>query len=280
MTIRIATLCENTASDLDFLGEWGLSILIRLDDAMVLLDTGQGRSIVENARAVNVDLTKIDKVVLSHGHIDHTGGLPALLRYARREVKVYAHPEIWGNKLFLDSGTANTHKEFVGIPFQKKYLEDLGASFQLSRKPVWITDRILTTGEISMVTPFEEIDSDFYVRVKRGVEPDPLLDDQALIITTRKGLIVICGCAHRGLINTLIQAQKLTGLEKIYAVLGGTHLYNADNDRISQTISSLKSFGVEKIGVSHCTGMHASSALENAFKEGFYYNHAGTVIEL
>jgi 7,8-dihydropterin-6-yl-methyl-4-(beta-D-ribofuranosyl)aminobenzene 5'-phosphate synthase len=118
--------------------------------------------------------------------------------------------------------------------------------------------------------------------VKEGKKliPDPLADDLALIIQTDRGLAVILGCAHRGMINTLRQAQKITGEEKIFAVIGGTHLFPASPERVEQTITDLKKMKIAKIGVSHCTGFFASSRLAREFPDAFFLNNAGMQFNL
>ncbi len=211
MKISITTLSENTAGRGNLLAEWGLSILVETDTVNILLDTGQSVSASYNAALLGVDLSKIDKVVLSHGHFDHTGGLRQVLRKMRKKVDIIAHPDIWAAKYSHRQGQEDRYN---GIPFQQQELESLGARFNLTTKPVKITDNIITTSEIPMVTEFEQIDSNLFVKEDTDFKPDKLLDDQALIINTEQGLVVILGCAHRGIINTLYHAQQLTGINR------------------------------------------------------------------
>jgi 7,8-dihydropterin-6-yl-methyl-4-(beta-D-ribofuranosyl)aminobenzene 5'-phosphate synthase len=118
------------------------------------------------------------------------------------------------------------------------------------------------------------------VKGGKGFQPDELLDDQALIITAEVGLIVILGCAHRGIINTLYHAQQLTGVKKVHTVLGGCHLMDASSERIRLTIAALRDMGVQKLGVSHCTGLPAACLMAQEFGNKFFFNNAGTVINL
>lgn len=166
------------------------------------------------------------------------------------------------------------------MPFPRETAETLGACFKLTREPVWISKNIVTSGEIPMGTEYERIDRLFYVKKQGELKPNPLLDDQALFITSEEGLVIILGCAHRGIVNTIKHAQKLTGVEKVYAVIGGTHLVSASRQRIDQTITDLLSLGVQKLGVSHCTGLLAAAILAHKFGEGFFFNNAGTVTSL
>jgi len=276
--LRITTLSENTAGAGDLLAEWGLSILIETDDINILLDTSSGISASHNVDILDVDLSKIDKIVLSHGHFDHTGGLRQVLRKVRKEVEIIAHPDIWAAKYARRQGQKD---RYIGMPFQRQELESLGARFTLTTKPTKITDNIMTTGEIPMVTDFEEIEPNrFFVKEESGWQPDKLLDDQALIINTEQGLVVILGCAHRGIINTLYHAQQLTGVKPIHMVLGGCHLISASEERIRLTISALREQNIQKLGVSHCTGLPATVIMAQEFGDKFFFNNAGTSINL
>ncbi len=277
MKLCITTLSENAVAGLDLLGEWGLSTLIETDEVSILFDVGQSISSAHNAEALDIDLRKVNKIVLSHGHFDHTGGLRRILRKIKGEVEIIAHPDVWAAKYRCHEGQTDRK---VGIPFTRGELENLGAHFNLTRKPVKITDSIMTTGEIPLTTDFEEIDADMFVKVAGHWQPDKLLDDQALIIRTGSGLVVILGCAHRGMINTLYRARNLTGVETIHAVLGGSHLHKASEERVWATIAALRSMGVQKLGLTHCTGEAVVSLLAQEFGENFFYNHAGTRFDL
>jgi 7,8-dihydropterin-6-yl-methyl-4-(beta-D-ribofuranosyl)aminobenzene 5'-phosphate synthase len=277
MSFRITTLSENTAGRGDLLAEWGLSILVETEKTAVLLDAGKGISTAYNADALGIDLSKIGRIVLSHGHYDHTGGLRQLLQKMRRKVEVVAHPDIWQAKY---ARRKDEPDRYIGIPFQRNELESLGAIFNLTAKTVRIDDSIMTTGEIPMVTGFEQVDANLYVKKGTGLEADKLLDDQALIVNVDPGLVVILGCAHRGIINTLYHARQLTGRETIYAVVGGSHLINTSGERLWQTIGALRELGVQRLGLCHCTDLPAASVLAQEFGESFFFNKAGSIIDI
>jgi len=255
MRIRIITLSENTA-----------------DGTRILVDTGLSFSAVHNAQLLGIDLSTIDWIVLSHGHADHTGGLREVLR-RRGEVNVIAHPDMWAAKYARRSPQ---EEAYAGIPFSREELESLGARFNLSREPVRITDGIMTTGEIPMTSGYEEVDQNLFVRDGNILEPDKLADDLALIIDSDFGLVVVLGCAHRGIINTVRHAQNLTGKERVYAAIGGTHLFRASEVRVEQTTADLREMGIQRLGVSHCTGFHASARLAQELGDVFFLNNAGT----
>jgi len=275
MTIRVVTLSENTAGMGDFLSEWGLSILVETGNTKILFDSGKSVSTVYNADSLNIDLKKIDKIVLSHGHYDHTGGLRGVLRRIGKEIEIVAHPDVWQHKY---SRRKEEPDRYIGIPFEQKELESLGARFRLTKEPVNITDDIMTTGEVPMITEYEQIDSGLMVDEGAGWQQDQVFDDQALIIKTENGLVVIPGCAHRGIINTLYHARNITGMDKIRAVIGGSHLMGVSEERMWQTIAALREMDVQRLGLCHCTDLPAASLLANEFSDRFFFNKAGTIV--
>jgi len=267
----MTTLSENTAN-YGFIAEWGLSILVEADDVRILTDTGLSFSAIYNAQQFGIDLSTIDLIVLSHGHVDHTGGLRGVLT-RRGEVQIVAHPDVWATK-YVRRGPQELRD--IGIPFSREELEGLGARFNLSREPVHITDNIMTTGEIPMASGYEEIDNNLFVMEGEQLQPDTLADDLALVIDADFGLVVVLGCAHRGIVNTLRHAQNLTGKEHVYAAIGGVHLFRAPELRVEQTIADLREMGIQRLGVSHCTGFRASARLAQELEDAFFMNNAGT----
>lgn len=275
MEIKITTLSENSAGP-GALGEWGLSMLVEADGMKILFDTGSGTAAVHNAQLMGIDLTTVDRMVLSHGHYDHTGGLLEVLRRTGGK-EIIAHPDVWTRKY---GSLDNSPKRYVGIPFVREALEVMGASFHLSKEPVKLSEHVMTTGEIPMVTDYEVVEKYLCVMEGEELKQDSLDDDLALIIDTEFGLVVILGCAHHGIVNTLKHAQKVTGKELIYAAIGGTHLIHASKERLEKTAAALQEMGVQHLGVSHCTGFNASAYLAREFGDRFFLNNAGTRLML
>lgn len=274
MRVRITALAENTAGP-GLLGEWGWSALIETDDARILMDTGQSTVAVHNAGLLHIDLSGIDRIVLSHGHYDHTGGLEEVLRRTG-EKEIIAHPAVWEPKYAVYGAT----RRYIGIPAARAQLESLGARFRLSRDPVWITDRIVTSGEIPMTTAYEKTDAHLHVERGGRLIPDPFDDDLALAVKTEEGLVVILGCAHRGMINTIRHFQKLLREERVHCVIGGTHLIAASPEWLAQAVADLRKIKVNKLGVSHCTGFSAASWLAGELGKAFFPFNAGSSISL
>ena len=274
MPVRITTLSENTAQ-LGGLAEWGLSILVETENRKVLLDTGMSISAVHNADVLGVDLSTVDTIVLSHSHIDHTGGLRDVLRRTG-EVEVVAHPDIWIPKYVVFGEL----QRYAGIPFMREELESLGASFKLTKETYKISDDIMTTGEVAMTTDYEQIDDRLCLKVGDEMIPDPLADDLALVVKTEQGLALITGCAHRGIVNTVRHVQSITNGEYIHTIIGGTHLLVGSPERIEKTAAELKELGLQRLGVSHCTGFYPAAALAREFGDVFFLNNAGTVLTL
>lgn len=286
MTIRITTLVENTAGRVNVRAEWGLCMLVEADDCVILSDAGTSEAAARNAQALDVSLTGVDAVVFSHGHFDHTGGLPDLLPLIHKPVDIIAHPRIWEHKYAYHPGhkvcdyNVGSDYEYIGIPYVRQEAEKWGARFVLGTEPVWLSDTVVTSGEVARQTEYEDIDPKLKVWEEGEYRPDDLLDDQSIFIKTEKGLVAVLGCAHRGLVNHLLRGQELTGSERVYAIVGGTHLMAASQDRIAKTIRQLRQMDVQVIAASHCTGLLAACALEREFGDSFVFNNAGTCITL
>ena len=165
--------------------------------------------------------------------------------------------------------------------------EGQGARFLESREPVWLTEDMVWSGEVPMRNDFEMIASICFLKESGGAGegdnavfmPDPLNDDAALYLRTERGLVIVLGCAHRGIINTIHHAQEVTGQARVYMVVGGTHLINTSEHQMESTIRELKRLNVQKIGVSHCTGPVSAARLAAAFGDDvFFYNNAVNII--
>jgi 7,8-dihydropterin-6-yl-methyl-4-(beta-D-ribofuranosyl)aminobenzene 5'-phosphate synthase len=216
---------------------------------------------------------------LSHGHYDHTGGLPEVLKL-KGNVDVHVHPDVFIDRIHVIQEEGEEKKRFVGLPFKKRYLEFLGAHFLYNKDYIEVEKGIFLTGEVPRKTPFEKPDPRLFSEMDGKITQDIFLDDQSLILDTKKGLVVILGCAHSGMINILDHVIDKTGKEKFYAIMGGTHLDFLTPEQLEESIKSLKKMEIERIGISHCTGMRAAFRLHQEFGDRFFYGCVGRILEL
>ena len=281
MQCRITTIGENTAGSPYLIGEWGFSAFIEADEINILFDTGVGHGVINNAERLGVDLTTTDKMVLSHSHFDHTEGLPAALRRInKKEIEVFAAPDLWEGQKFSNDGRVVPWL-YIGIPYTRPFLENWGARFTLTSGPVKISDRVMTSGEIPIVTDFEKVGEDYLLtQVDGKIIKDNFSDDRFLLIKTDKGLVVVLGCAHRCLINSLLHAKNVGGDDRIHTVIGGCHLVDASEERIMKTVAALKELDVQRVGVSHCTGLRAGAIMAHELGDRFFFNMVGTRVQI
>jgi len=275
---RITVICENTVGpSLPTLGEHGFAVFIERKSSNYLFDTGQGISILHNAKYLKKDITSIKGIALSHGHYDHTGGLQHVLKL-KKKVKVYTHPDSFSKKYARLKINGKETERYIGIKHKKEYYEKRGAQFIFSSSFREIDKDIYLTGEVPRITDFEKGDTRLLVKKNKELVSDPLRDDQSLVLKTKQGLVVILGCAHSGLINTLNHIMNHLGDEKLDTVIGGTHLGFLKEDQLDSTISHLKRYDFKKIGASHCTGLKAAARLFQEFKDKFFFANVGTSI--
>lgn len=255
---NITILIENTAHKDGLKTEHGLSFWIEYQGKRILFDTGQSNAVMNNAKKLGVDLTCSDAIVISHGHYDHTGGLSAVLNIATN-AKIYLHPSATEQKFSQKASRAN----YIGMSdLAKKTIQGRHVTWTVT--PAYLFPGLAVTGQIPRINDFEDIGGVFFLD-ENCQKPDDLLDDQALFIESAKGLTVVLGCAHSGVVNILDYISKLTGCEKIYAIIGGMHLLNASPARITNTIEAFKKYEIQKIIPLHCTGHKAINAMKNAF---------------
>jgi len=270
--IRLTTLLENTATGGIFRAEHGFSVFVETDNGSFLFDTGQTDAFIHNARILKIDLSRVEKVVLSHGHYDHAGGLSYLSELTKPVV--YAHPEIFRERYYQSGNDLR----YIGIE-KREFYEEKGVQFVLYDRPKEIVKGVYTTGFEEMRTDFEKVDKNFVYKVSGEYRKDDVVDDMSLVLQTKRGLFIVFGCAHRGIINIIRQAEEHFG-RKVFGFIGGTHLGPADDTQKERTIEELKKMDIEIIGPSHCTGLLMSAQLYCEFKDKVVFNNVGSVIEL
>lgn len=277
MSMRITVLCDNSVGPLaGSLGEHGFAALVESSSGeSILFDTGQGLTLLHNAARMKKELSAVRKVVISHGHYDHIGGLMPLLQSSGGK-EVFAHPGIFAARYRLkDTGECYP----IGVPFEKSAYEQAGAKFNLATAFREIAPGIMLTGEVSRVTAFEKGDQGIYCDCS-GQLPDATPDDQSLLIDTEKGLVILLGCCHAGLVNTLEHIASQCGRRDLYAVIGGTHLGFCGQEQLEKSIMTLKKSGVSKLAVSHCTGFPAAARLAREMPKEFQVAMVGYTLEV
>lgn len=258
---QITCIVENSVSQKALLAEHGLAVWLNYQGHGILFDTGQTLMLLHNANHLTIDFEQAQAIVLSHGHYDHTGGLEAVLTTSSQPI-VYAHPNSFSNKYKkIDDGTVID----IGMPgLNEAAVRHLAKQLIFTTTPTELYPGLWVTGEIPRQADFEDVGGDFYQDTQCS-RPDQLLDDQAIFFEAREGLVVLLGCAHAGVINTLHYIQTLTGNKTIDAIVGGLHLTSASTQRVDDTIKALQQLGVKRIFPGHCTGSYATAQLRQHF---------------
>jgi 7,8-dihydropterin-6-yl-methyl-4-(beta-D-ribofuranosyl)aminobenzene 5'-phosphate synthase len=275
----ISILAEDSiAFDTPFMGRFGLSALLELRtetfEKHILYDTNSAAApILHNLSILGESLDEVSTIFLSHCHYDHTDGLAGILGAISRPIPVIAHPETF-RPCFEINPDGVRH---IGVAQSRMQLEQKGAIFTLTREPLNLMTGVTTSGEIERVTSFEVLE-DLYTIVDGKVVQDHERDDAAVILNFQEGLVIVTGCCHAGIVNTMKQAKKVTGVNKIHAVVGGLHLIDASEEKVEKSIEALCE--VDWVLAGHCTGFDGLRRIANALGDSFRGIHTGTIIHL
>jgi len=277
---RLHILVNNVVKESPYLGEHGLSMILESPEMesgeFILFDTGQSAEVLlKNAEKMGVDWARLRTIVLSHGHYDHTGGLPGLASRLGKGVRVIGHPAT-----FVPRANALPYFREIGIPFSEDKLT--AVEYIESHKILFLTPNTILSGEIPRVFDFERNSQKGLLRQEQGkyVE-DEVADDKAIVI--RKpgaGFHLICGCCHSGLLNMLKHAAEISGEKKVLTIVGGLHLGSYDDDTLNRVVTGLSEWNPRLIVPLHCTGMRPTAWLWRAFGDRVKFCATGDTVEL
>lgn len=247
---ELTVICDNHAVE-GFLPEHGLSFHIRADGLTILFDTGSGETLLHNAAELGIDFTKISHLILSHGHYDHTGGVEHVLA-ANTYCQVIAHPFVLSERY---SRHIDRPVKRIGMPVDVRAALQQLEPARLHCSPVvsLLSDNIGITGSIPRTHLFEDTGGPFYLD-EAGQFVDLLPDDQALWINTPQGLVIVLGCCHSGVVNTVEYIRQLNDGAGVAGIIGGLHLLHASSERLEQTVNYFKKLRPQFIYAGHCTG--------------------------
>jgi len=256
-SVRVEVLSTMLTSN-DGIGEWGFSAVVDVDGHRILFDTGdRPETVLNNAKELHVDLANIADVVLSHNHHDHTGGLMTLRRALMREhPSALSHAHV--GKGIFDARRTDQGEPLEFMPTTRREYEASGGHFVEYEHPAELWPGVWLTGPVPRKYPERNWSGHVEIQTKDGWMEDNLPEDMSLVINTAQGLVVVSGCGHSGIINTLEYTRGSIRNAPIHAALGGFHLYQLDDDKLNWTATKLREFGLQNFLGAHCTGIEAT----------------------
>ncbi|OGI19399.1 MAG: MBL fold metallo-hydrolase [Candidatus Melainabacteria bacterium RIFOXYA2_FULL_32_9] len=260
---------NNTSTGKCYFGEPGLSFYIEIDNKKILFDTGYSDIFIQNAFKMNINLRNLDYLVFSHGHYDHTWGLVPLIRLYKEAIKenipnkkplVVTHPFTFLSK------SRNEMGEIGSLISEEKLSRNF--ELKLSKKPLWITEKLVYLGEIPRNNNFENQASVGQVYLNENWIDDYIIEDSALVYKSKQGLVIVTGCSHSGICNIVEYAKQVCEDERIFDIIGGLHLVNPSDEQLSKTVEYIKALNLHQLHACHCTDLHSKIALSQVTRLG------------
>jgi len=260
--LKFTFLSENKTQRVACLAEFGLSMIIEADGKTILFDTGCSELFAENAKRIGVDLDAVDCCVISHGHFDHTQGVPRFCR-ENSHAPVYIHKDSLYPTFGTTDGELNDYN--CGVIWTDGQKAEIADRLVFTDGPLWLTDNIVISGTIPDVPGFKPIE-DFFRKLPEGLVPDTLSHEQFLAVREEgKGVFLFSGCSHKGIVAAVEYAKKLFPGERIYAIVAGMHMMAADRGTVLRVIARLKEEDPEIVMPMHCTGGNALAIFKEEF---------------
>ncbi len=285
--LNIRILVDNKVNIGKLMGEAGFAALVDVyyndqSSTRLLFDTGGATpALVHNLKQMEIDISTVDMIILSHGHWDHSGGLMEILAKRGRKIPVLLHPKALEPKIFTDDKGKEHH---IGIKdyFSPNELNEVAEVISVV-KSYKIADKIWTTGEIPRTNDFEKLTgllAKIHTIKDRKGTPDLIEDDLSLIFQMKDdSIVILAGCCHSGIVNTMNHAVHITGSSNIIAIIGGLHLHDASKERLEKTIEHLKEYRLKTLSPCHCTGLRGQAALMYAFEDVFKEVGVGSLLK-
>jgi len=256
--------------------EHGVSFVIDTGSERILYDTGQTGAVVGNLTTLGIPPSSLDGIVLSHGHYDHTGGLLAVLRAASKDIPVTIHARAFADRYSVTPARRTP----VGVPFAEDFIRGIGGAWNLAKGPTEVAPGLWFSGSIPRVTDFEAGDTRLTLATAAGDQPDPMDDDTVLYLMGNRGLVVIGGCTHSGLVNAVRYGFTVTGADRLQGWIGGTHLGPVSSNQQDRTIAQLIDWNPDFVAANHCTGFAVMARLQQSFGERFIPAFVGETIAI
>lgn len=276
--MKITSLIENIlggSKELDI--EHGLSLYIEADDKKVLFDTGKSGNFIDNANQLKINLKNLDYVVISHGHNDHSGGLERLIEEINPDIKIYLGGGFFNEKYSLRE---DGNYQYTGSPFDQDFLKNNNIYWEYAKDDIInISDNLLLFTNFNRREEFENTNESMYLKEGHKYVKDMFLDEVSLGIKTDKGLVIVVGCSHVGIVNIIDTIITRTNMN-IYAILGGTHLVKEDDEKINKVIEYFIDNDIKTLAACHCTGKHGETMFSQQLEDIYINYNTGDVFKI